>query len=272
MPPRRALALACVLSALTGCRPAVGPSDGDVELSAAEAAAELAVAAARVERAKGVINLAAQTPEEVLPTSEHGVAFARPDHVYIESYGALGELLSVTRVADGRLAVYFPADDLWAAGAATAENIAKLVGAPLEIGLLARALLAEPLVDVAEHPGTIRYVGDPGDGLTRLAFRRADGSRQLLVTLEPEFPAPREQRLYDAAGEPELLVTYSGYERIDGIPRPGVVTLDDLAGSVVTVEFIEQELNPGLPGAVFDLSPPEGVRVVDLDAYEPAVR
>ena len=265
------LGVACgiVTALLSACRPDVDPDLGS-RPEASDLAVELAAYTAGIERAKGVINLAAQTPDEVLPTSEHGVAFARPDMVYIESYGALGEILSLTRTADGDLAVFFPGDNLWAAGAATAENVAKLVGAPLEIGLLARALLAEPLADVVDYPGSVRYVGETGDDLTRLAFRRPDGSRHLLITLDGAAPVPREQQLYDATGEPVLLVMYSDYSEIDGVLRPEVVTLDDLKGSVVTVEFVEQELNPELPSAVFDLAPPPDVRVVDLDAYEPS--
>lgn len=262
--------LAGLLVLASGCRPGVEGVDDGPKQSATERAEALEQAASLVETASSSISLAVQTPDEVLPTSEHGAAFARPDRIYLESYGPLGEVLSVTRVAEGRLAVYFPADKVWLEGAATPENTTKILGAPVEIGELARALLAEPLVPAGDWPGTIRYLGDLGDGLTRLAYRRADGTKALLVTLEPGLDAPREQRRFDVDGTADLLISYVDYTELKGVPRPGRVIFDDLAGSRLEVVFLEQSLNPELPADIFELSAPPDARLVDLDAYQPS--
>ncbi|MBD3372393.1 MAG: hypothetical protein GF403_06715 [Candidatus Coatesbacteria bacterium] len=264
------LLLAGLLVPAAGCRPEVEGVDDGPKQSATERAVALEEAASLVETASASISLAVQTPDEVLPTSEHGAAFARPDRVYLESYGPLGEVLSVTRVAEGRLAVYFPADQVWLEGAATPENTAKILGAPVEIGELARALLAEPLVPAVDWPGTIRYLGDLGDGLTRLAYRRADGIKALLVTIEPGLDAPREQRRFDADGAADLVIGYDEYTEIEGVPRPGRVVFDDLAGSRLEAVFLEQSLNPELPADIFELSAPPDAHFVDLDAYQPS--
>jgi len=220
--------------------------------------------ARRLESASGVITLQARTPGGALPATEHGLAFARPDSVYVESLGPLGEIAVVTRVTGGRMAVHYVADGVWAEGAATPGNVEKLVGVPLDVGSLIRALLAEPLV--GPEGLTVRYVRPESEGdPTRLALRREDGTRALLISVDDSAPVPLEQVLYDGADAPVLRVEYTEYAEVDGLRRPFRILLEDYSGSSVEVRFSSQEVNPELPEGLFDLTPPAGVRVVELD-------
>ncbi len=241
------------------------------KMTAGELLRELTDYAGKLESALGTITLSARTAEGVLPATEHGIAFARPDKVYIESLGPMGEIAVVTRVAGGRMAVHYLADGVWAEGAATPENTARLLGAPVDVPLTVGALLAEPLIEAEGFDGTIRYVRpETGDDPTRLAFRRSDGTRALLITVDDSSPVPVEQILYDDAGEPELRVSYSDYTDTDGILRPYRIVIENLSGSTVEITFSSQEVNPALPEGIFDITPPPDARIVDLDAFEPS--
>ncbi len=248
--------------------PGPEPADGHAEkLTAGELLRELTAYAGRLESALGTITLSVRTTEGVLPATEHGIAFARPDKVYIESLGPLGEIAVVTRVAGGRMAVHYLADGVWAEGASTPENIADLIGAPVDIQLMVGALLAEPLIEAEGFDGTIRYVRpETDDDPTRLALRRADGTRALLITVDDSSSVSLEQVLYDADGEPELRIIYSDHAPAGGILRPYRIVIEDFSGSSVEIAFSSQEVNPALPEGIFDMTPPPDVRIVDLDA------
>gem|GEM_PF-6456911 len=264
---RAALVISTLLTALASCVPGPGPTAYPTpKVTADELFAEMDAGARRLETASGAVTITARTPDGPLPATEHGLAFARPDSAYVESIGPMGEIAVVTRVAGGRMAVRYVADGVWAAGAATPQNVERLVGVPLDVGLLIRALLAEPLVPVTEFSGTVRYVRPEAEGdPTRLALRREDGTRALLITVDPSGPLLLEQVLYGPDDEPALRVEYSDYAEADGLPRPFRILLDDYAGSAVEIFFSSQEVNPALPEGLFDLTPPAGVRVVELD-------
>jgi outer membrane lipoprotein-sorting protein len=254
----------CTLGASCVPGPAVHPPP---KITAEEILGEIGAYARRLETASGVVTITARTPDGPLPATEHDLAFARPDSVYSESLGPLGEIAVVTRVCGGRMAVHYIADGVWAEGAATPQNVERLVGVPLDVGLLMRALLAETLVETEGL--TARYVRPENEGdPTRIALRREDGTRALLLTVDPAGPALLGQVLYDADGEPELRVEYSDYAETDGLLRPYRILLEDYAGASVEISFSSQEANPALPEGIFDLTPPAGVRVVDLDARE----
>jgi outer membrane lipoprotein-sorting protein len=264
---RAALVISTLLTALVSCGPGPGPTAYPTpKVTADELFGEMDASARRLETASGAVTITARTPDGALPATEHGLAFARPDSAYVESIGPMGEIAVVTRVADGRMAVHYVADGVWAEGAATPGNVERLVGVQLDVGLLIRALLAEPLISAEDFTGTVRYLRPDAEGdPTRIALRREDGTRALLLTVDPTGPVPLEQVLYDSADEPMMRVEYSDYAEADGLPRPFRILLDDYAGSSVEIFFSSQEVNPELPVGLFDLTPPAGVRVVELD-------
>jgi len=256
---------------LLACLPEPQPDSkaGSTEkLTAAELAEELAARSTEVESLRADLNIAARMGDDVLPTSEHSAIFSQPDRVYLESYGPLGEVLAITRVVEGKLAVYFPADGVWLTGDATAENAEQLLGVNFEIGLLTQAVLGAPLVNPAGFDGTIRYlrpekVEDP----TRLAFRLSTGEKALLLTVEDERRLLLEQVFY-CSDAPALRVSYAEYTEVDGFWLPGQVSLTDDAGIEVEINLTEQAMNLPLPEGVFSFTPPDGVRVIELDELE----
>ena len=262
-----ALIFTALCAALTSCVPGPEPViTTPPKVTAEELLGEMDAYARRLESASGVVTLTARTPDGVLPATEHGLAFARPDSVYVESLGPMGEIAVVTRVTGGRMAVHYVADGVWAEGAASPGNVERLVGVPLDLDLLIRALLAEPLVRGEGFDGTVRYVRQENEGdPTRLALRREDGTRALLMTVDPAAPVPLEQVLYDSDDAPALRIVYSDYAETDGLLRPYRILLENYADSSVEISFSSQEVNPALPGNLFDLTPPAGVRVVELD-------
>jgi outer membrane lipoprotein-sorting protein len=264
---RAALVISTLCAALTSCLPGPEPAvPPPPKITADELFGEMDAYARRLESASGVVTISARTPEGVLPTTEHDLAFARPDSVYVESLGPMGEIAVVTRVSGGRMAVHYVADGVWAEGAATPGNVEKLVGVPLDVGSLIRALLAEPLVQGEGFEGTVSYIRPEAESdPTRLALRREDGTRALLITVDDSAPVPLEQVLYDGADAPVLRVEYTEYAEVDGLSRPRRILLEDYAGSSVEISFSSQEVNPALPEGLFDLTPPDGVRVVELD-------
>jgi len=256
---------------LLSCLPEPQPDEGiggTEKQTAVELAERLSTRSAEVESLRAALNIAARMGDEVLPTSEHSALFSQPDRVYLESYGPLGEVLATTRVVDGKLAVYLPADGVWLTGDATAENAERLLGVNFEIGLLTQAVLGAPLVSPAGFEGTIRYlrpekVTDP----TRLAFRLASGEKALLLTVDDERSLPLEQVFY-RSDAPALRVSYADYTQVDGFWLPGKVSLTDDAGIEVEILLSEQAVNLPLPDGVFSFTPPDGARVVELDGLE----
>jgi outer membrane lipoprotein-sorting protein len=265
---RAALVVSTILTTLVSCVPGPGPTTYPTpKVTADELLGELDACARRLETASGIVTITARTPEGALPATEHDLAFARPDSAYVESLGPMGEIAVVTRVSGGRMAVHYIADGVWAEGAATPENVKKLVGVPLDVGLLIRALLAEPLADTKGL--TVRYLRPDAEGdPTRIALRREDETRALLITVNPDGPVPLEQVLYGSSDEPMMRVEYSDYAEADGLSRPFRILLEDFAGSSVEISFSSQEVNPALPEGLFDLTPPAGVRVVELDGAD----
>lgn len=255
---------------LLACGPVVEPPpiDETVKLTAVVLAEELAVRSDSVESLRAILNIAARAGDDVLPTSEHSALFSQPNRVYLESYGPLGEVLSITRVVDGQLAVYFPADGVWLTGDATAENAERLLSVSFEIGLLTQAVLGAPLVNPVGFEGTIRYLRPENENdPTRLAFRLSSGERALLLTVEDGRNLPLEQVFY-RSDAPALRVSYADYAEVDGFWLPGKVSLTDDLEVEVEITLSEQVINLPLPDGVFSLIPPAGARVVELDTIE----
>lgn len=180
----------------------------------------------------------------------------RPDRLRTESLSPFGMPL-LTLVANGeRLAVLLPLQADYYQGAASAENLQRFAGIPLEPAQLVSLLLCQ----VPEATDSLNIYADPDGGWLVELFAAA----------------PRQRLFFDSSGQLQrtelyqnsrllLAVDYRDHGRwIDGFPARYVISLPKFR-SIARVEFAEQRLRRTLNDDLFHLSPSPGVTVHQLD-------
>ncbi|MDT8440567.1 MAG: hypothetical protein RQ723_02765 [Desulfuromonadales bacterium] len=180
-----------------------------------------------------------------------------PDRLRTESLSPFGTPL-LTLVANGEhLAVLLPMQSAYYQGDASAANLQRFAGIPLEpeqlVGLLL-CRLPEPV------PGGFATYTDPAGGWLVDLFAGA----------------PRQRLFFDAAGLLHrievyqngrllLAVDYRDHGRwVEGFPARYQISLPKFR-STARVEFADQRLNRPAVDGLFQLSPPPGVTVHELD-------
>jgi outer membrane lipoprotein-sorting protein len=182
----------------------------------------------------------------------------RPASIRLETIG-WGGLTTLVVASDGRrLAAHAPLENIFLEGTATPDNVAAVAGIRVEPSHLVRLLLGLPPLPVQIDKSAI--------------YRREDEHAFLLRERESPFT----QRIWLSDGDLTLLrgelydwrslrlrFRYSpeGYGLFS-------LLLEEPHGRVVVeVSYRSYEMNPELPGELFQLPPPAGKsRVVNLDA------
>lgn len=190
------------------------------------------------------------------------VAAERPDRLRLDLLDFFGNPAAALVADRGRFALLDLREGVFYRGAATPENLSRLVPLPIPARELTLLLCgAVPVVGAATAV-------EPGDGVLRLTVE-GEGRRQRLdvgagaavhasrVVDRPERPA--EGASYD--------VTFSRFEERGGRPFPSELLLEAPgAGVRVRLSWKELEVNGVLPEGTFTLAPPAGARIIDLDA------
>lgn len=188
------------------------------------------------------------------------VAVQTPDKLRIDSLSPFDQPLS-TLVSDGEtLSIYDLGAKRFLQGAATPENLVRLVPIPLEPEDLAALLRGG--VPVLSDPESTTVGWDAENGWYQLDLARGDLRQRL--SFEPEHRrvvALRMQR--GAVVVKARLGDYSGTGPT-AIPRRMrfEVPHDALR---IDLRVTDHDLNPTLPAAAFELSAPRGIPVESLD-------
>lgn len=248
---------------LAGCHPRVPPPDLSLEPGAL--LAEVRAVQAGVKSVQGRARVEVDAPGGAGGLEQHLVA-ERPGRLRVESLDFFGQVLSVLAVEDGRLALYDARQRTFLRGAATPANLALLVPLALPPEVLVTLLCGTaPLLDGA--PVALEV----GDGVVDLTLRDGDLVQRLEVGPGAVLLASRVRRV-TAAGEAPALIDaeFSLHRTRAGRRVPTAITARAPgAGVVLSLRWRELEVDQPVDPALFRLSPPAGVRVVDLDLPPP---
>jgi hypothetical protein len=251
--------LALLLAA--GCRPRVPPAD--LSLDPAALLAQVQAAQGRVRSVRGEARVHVEAEGQSGTVSQF-LAAEVPDRLHLEALDFFGNPAAVLVSADGRFSLYDARQRVLYRGAATPENLARLVPLPLRAEDLVRILCgAAPLIDgrplrAAPARGFVELVLEAGARTQTLRI----GAGAAVERSALRTSGARARGDYDLAlGDP----------RAAGAARfPGEVTLRAEAPRVrLELRWRDVEVNAALDPALFHLEPPGGARVVDLDAGGP---
>lgn len=264
--PRLAL---LALFALAGCPRLQAPNlsrDPDALLD------QVAAGQRRVQRVSGRARVKVSSPSLSGTVSEL-IAAEKPDRVHLETLDFFGNPAAVLVAADGRFALHDARGKVFYRGPATPANISRLLPFDLPIEELVTILCGSaPLL-----PGKPLEVGSQ-DGLVLLTIGLGDVGQRLALgeqatvvwsRLRREVPAGSPA----AVANPAYDLAFDRFVDRGGIRFPNEVDVDAPAGKArVELSWRDLEVNGAVDRDLFQLVPPRGVRVVDLDGGTQAPR
>lgn len=252
-------ALALVALASSACVKRAPPPD--LSPDPVELLAQVERTQARVDRVGGEARVRLESPRGG-GTATQFVAAERPDRLRLELLDFFGNPAAVLVADGGRFSLLDLRAGVFYRGAATPQNIGRLVSLPIPAGDLVLILCGA--VPIASG----RAVAvEPGDGVLRLTVEGADRRQRLDVGAGAAVVSSTTEPL---PGVPLPAGTYSvAFDRFRdraGRPFPGQVRVESRAAGVkLRLDWKEIEVNGVLPEGSFALAPPKGVRIVDLD-------
>jgi outer membrane biogenesis lipoprotein LolB len=254
----RARAGALVALLLAACARRAPPPD--LSPDPAALLAEVERTQGRVERLRGEARVKVESPGGSGTVTQFVLA-ERPDRLRLDALDFFGNPAAVLVADGGRFSLLDLRAGVFYRGAATPENVARLVPLPIPVEEL--VLLLCGAVPLAGRPAAV----EPGDGVLRL---RLEGPDRLQWIDVGAGAAVHASAVTGAAGRPAPRGTYDvAFDRFRdqaGRPFPGEVRLSAPdAGVRLRLTWKEIEANGVLPDAGFALAPPPGVPVVDLD-------
>lgn len=254
---RAALPLCAAL--LSGaCIPRRPPPD--LSLDPVQLASQVRAAQAPLLRVEGEMRLHLEAPRSAV--LRQFAAAELPDRVHLEALDFFGNPAAVLVTAGGRFSLYEAEKKILYRGAATPENLARLVPVPMTADVLAAMLLG-----TAPLPAGAPASVEPDGAQLRLRYEEGGaildfwiGEHALVEKMVRSVPAD------PAAG---YQVEFWGHTRRGGGWFPGTVALRGDRGRVrLAIKWTQVEVNgPADPG-LFAPPAPKGARIVDVDAGE----
>jgi outer membrane lipoprotein-sorting protein len=259
--PRRLARGALLLSLAVAAACARRAPPPDLSPDPAALLAEVERTQARVQRVSGEARVKILSPGGDGTVTQFVVA-ERPDRLRLDTLDFFGNPAAVLVTDGGRFALLDLRKGVFFRGAATPENLARLL--PLAIPAEELVLLlcgAAPIA--AGRPTAV----EPGDGVLRLTVEAADRVQRLDVGAGAAVHASTVSALPGLSPRPARYdVTFGRFRDRAGRPFPGTVRLEAPGSGVrVDLSWKEIEVNAVLPEGSFTLAPPPGARIVDLD-------
>jgi hypothetical protein len=189
------------------------------------------------------------------------VVAERPDRVRLDAVDFFGNPVATLAAAGGRFALLDLKAGVFYRGRASPGNLARLV--PFEVTAPELVLLlcgAAPIVE--GRPAGV----EPGDGVLRLTVEAADRVQRLDVGEGAAVHASAVRARGGGAPAGALDVAFDRFEPLGGRPFPMELRVDAPgAHASVRLRWKEIEANGVIPPGGWELAPPPGVRIVDLD-------
>lgn len=188
-------------------------------------------------------------------------AAKKPDRVLVQTLDFFGNTAAELAAAGGELSLYDARERVVYRGAATPENLARLVPIPLSPAELATLLCGSaPLLDGEPVRAT------PGRGWVELEI--AAGPRRQVLRIGPRAAVLSSSLSVADGGTGAYQATFGERDVVRGEQFPGEVVLTAPEVSM-RVTWSEPEPGAALEDALFAPRLPRGARVVDLAETPP---
>lgn len=247
----------CAALLCTGC-PTRHPPPADYSDDPARLTAAVERRSAAVQRLTAELAIEAWQDDERVRLKQL-VAVDGQGRLRIDVLSPFGQPLS-TLVSDGaRLMIYTLEDKTFRIGAATPQNLARLLPVHIEPDTLA-ALMRGAVPIMAHERSTVTW--NASSGAYRLELQQ--GARLQQIEFEPEALRVVSLRAFD--GEKlRYLARFGDYSGAGDAVVPRRMRFEVPGEEVrVDISVVDHTLNPDLPEEAFVLEPPRGVRVERL--------
>jgi outer membrane lipoprotein-sorting protein len=190
------------------------------------------------------------------------VSAFKPASVYLEVQDFFGRP-QATLVSDGQsIGAYQAQEGVYYRGPASPANVSRLLPIQLSATQMVGLLLGQ--VELPSDP-VVRMEIDEQVGY-RLEFGGGhdEGGRKT-VWIHPSLFRVRQMEV-----SPGTIATLDGFETKEGIPYPRQVQLKSQSADTqvnLSYKSSELQLNALSDASMFDLSPPEGVPIIELDEW-----
>jgi outer membrane lipoprotein-sorting protein len=241
--------------ALAGCPPRAPPPD--LSLDPARLLAQVRAAQDRVASVRGEVKVRVETRRGSGTVSGFAAA-KKPDRVLVHTFDFFGNTASALSAAGGELSLYDARERVVYRGAATPENLARLVPIPLSPAELATLLCGSaPLLD--GEP--VR--ADPGRGFVELEI--AAGQARQVLRIGPGAVVLSSSLSLPGGGPGSYDVALGERDLREGSRFPSEVTVSAREPRAkVQLTWTEAEPGAALEDTLFAPTVPRGARVVDL--------
>jgi uncharacterized protein DUF4292 len=243
---------------LSGCPPRAPPPD--LSLDPAQLLAQVRAAQERVTSVRGSVRVRVDGPG-AKGSVEALAAAKKPDRVLVQTFDFFGNTAASLAAASGELSLYDSRERTVYRGAATVENLSRLVPVPLSPSDLATLLCGSaPLLDGE----AVR--ASPGRGFVELEIA-AGGRRQILrigtgAAVLSSSVAGGGGGAYDVA--------FDGFDAVPGRRFPAEVKVSARdPRAEVQLSWSDVETGVALDDALFAPAVPRGARVVGLPEAPP---
>jgi outer membrane lipoprotein-sorting protein len=172
---------------------------------------------------------------------------------------------SMSLAADAaQVLIYYPAQGTFFQGPPSAATLSRVIGLPLDVDEVAPLLMGYVRPSPAQQVSALYLQTD--EAMHLLRFVGPDGQLIQDAWVDPDQLLPRRVLRYTALGTTAVDIAYSDVRHVtEAFPVSHALTIWlPHMETEVRVQFLTVELNPGLSPAVFQLSPPAGVRIHPL--------
>jgi outer membrane lipoprotein-sorting protein len=188
----------------------------------------------------------------------------RPALLRLDALSLFGQP-SMSLVADAaQVLIYYPAEGTFFQGPSSAATLARVIGLPLDVDEVVPLLMGYIRPSPAHQVSALYLQTD--DGMHLLRFAGVEGRLIQDAWVDPEQLLPRRVLRYTAQGTTAVDIVYSDFRHLtDTFPASHALAIWlPQAETEIRIQFLTVELNPGLSPALFQLSPPAGVRIHPL--------
>jgi hypothetical protein len=258
MPHRAALlAAACAALLLAACHPPRTPPP-DLSLDPAALLAQVRAAQGVARTVQGEARVHFRSPRGSASVKQL-TAVEAPDRIRLEELDFFGNPAAVLVASGGRFALWDVREKVLYRGAATPENLSRLVPVPFTAPELATLLLGSaPLLDGP----AVRAA--PERAQVRLRLEQGGAVQELWIGARAAVEKAA-RKVAGGAGPGSWEVEFSGHQERGGAWFPGALALRSAPSKVeVELSWSDVEVNGPLDPRLFELQAPRGARVVEL--------
>lgn len=269
-----ALSLGTMLLWLAGCQSIPNPWQGlpppTILLSSAEPVWEhLAARRHALDNLRGAASVRLQAATREATLDDAVVVLQRFEAIRLEGIGTVNQPLFLLIADTQQLSLYAPQEGRLLTGAASGENLMRLVGIALTPTALQYVLAGD--VPLTTLPTTGEFAYRRRDNLYLWKGQVPSQPLSYRIWFEPYDLQPVRFEMDDLGGQLVLQVRYEELQRVNGFMVPYRITLDQpRVGRRVVWQYKKVEINVGVPPERFRMRVPVGTtRLAIEDLPEP---